>query len=618
MLGRPGRASRQASAKRRAFPPIILNGTHRLPERMSQRAAANISHSTSTRLERPGRVVARLRWAGLGLAAFTGFLLILLATRLGLGLRDDSFAFVTAAESLSAGTGLGRWASDGTFRPLTHFPPFYSVFLAVLDQLGGGILPAARWAHATLFGLTIILVGLMIYDTTESSMAMWIGAGAVASSRTTLELFTWAQSEPLYIVLGLAGLLLLGRQLRTPRHWKLLVGSSLCLSLAFLTRYAGISLILAGILVWANSGRTAAAQHRWKQVLAVGIMLAPTSIFMVRNALLLGNLIDRPLPTWHPPGAEAWTGAALTIFQWILPPEWGRAIPRGLLLPILAAGAIPCFLLIRPVLRVRPFSTATVRQAAPGTLWLLGCHVVVYLFLVVGTVLWIDRLTPLNSRILSPIFFSLLILLVASLELRLRRMPSARKIAVIAFSLLLLAFQGGEGLQWTREIRWTGLGLASHGWRSSPTIRHIRQLPDITIYTNDLPALYFLAGRAAFSVPSPYDPASGRASADYEAALFEMQTRIHKEGGLLILFGLDPQSRLGPVHFGDLTEGLSLLEVFRDGLVFGAMTEEGSSPAGSGLSATECVHSMQASHAARPARDLRHPRRGTIRTPFPP
>src|SRR5512145_195722 len=64
-----------------------------------------------------------------------GTLLILRTTPEGLGLSDDSIAYIAGARSLLAGDGYREaWlASNG---PVTHFPPAYPASLVVLGWVG--------------------------------------------------------------------------------------------------------------------------------------------------------------------------------------------------------------------------------------------------------------------------------------------------------------------------------------------------------------------------------------------------------------------------------------------------------------------------------------------------
>ena len=59
--------------------------------------------------------------------AVLGTALMLLMTRKGIGLWEDSFDYITAAINVVAEGRLGRYDGFGDFRPLTHFPPGWGI-----------------------------------------------------------------------------------------------------------------------------------------------------------------------------------------------------------------------------------------------------------------------------------------------------------------------------------------------------------------------------------------------------------------------------------------------------------------------------------------------------------
>src|SRR5258706_15791970 len=81
-----------------------------------------------------------------------GTLLILRTTPQGLGLSDDSIAYITGARSMLAGHGYREvWlASNG---PVTHFPSGFSAILAFFGLFLLYPLRLALFVYSLLFGL---------------------------------------------------------------------------------------------------------------------------------------------------------------------------------------------------------------------------------------------------------------------------------------------------------------------------------------------------------------------------------------------------------------------------------------------------------------------------------
>jgi hypothetical protein len=78
-------------------------------------------------------------------------------------------------------------------------------------------------------------------------MVTLLGGMVACLSIEFLEIFSWLQSEPLYLALSLGGLILLDMGAdRAQRRWPFLA-ASLLFGLAWLTRYVGIALLAPAI-----------------------------------------------------------------------------------------------------------------------------------------------------------------------------------------------------------------------------------------------------------------------------------------------------------------------------------------------------------------------------------
>ena len=104
------------------------------------------------------------------LISATGTLLILRTTPQGLGLSDDSIAYIAGARSMLAGHGYRElWlASNG---PVTHLPPAFSSLLAFFGLFGLDPLRGARFVNAILFGLNAGMLGVLGWRMTPSLTA---------------------------------------------------------------------------------------------------------------------------------------------------------------------------------------------------------------------------------------------------------------------------------------------------------------------------------------------------------------------------------------------------------------------------------------------------------------
>lgn len=160
---------------------------------------------------------------------------------------SDSAAYLSAARNFAAGRGLGIFNPDGSFTPLLIFAPFYSIFLSIFAVFKADLIVTARVMDIVFFAALIGASGWLFYLITRS---FW-GALCLAVMITTTPVlgisFTSIMSEPLAMVLGIPGFLLLIYALRQ-NSTKWLIVSAILTSLALLTRYAFAAFPAAGVV----------------------------------------------------------------------------------------------------------------------------------------------------------------------------------------------------------------------------------------------------------------------------------------------------------------------------------------------------------------------------------
>ena len=134
----------------------------------------------------------------LGLLAVLGAFLIFRATPDGLGLSDDSIAYIAGARSLLAGQGYREaWLETNGF--VTHFPPAFSGTLAFIGLTGADPLNSAHLLNTLLFGVNAALLGLLGWRMTKSSVAGIVLAALFIVNDSLLRVHAVAMSEPLFL-----------------------------------------------------------------------------------------------------------------------------------------------------------------------------------------------------------------------------------------------------------------------------------------------------------------------------------------------------------------------------------------------------------------------------------
>jgi 4-amino-4-deoxy-L-arabinose transferase-like glycosyltransferase len=475
-------------------------------------------------------------------ALFVGWL-----TPFGVGIYVDSLYYVSSARNLVAGLGLGRLTGLGDFKPMTHYPPFYSSVLAFFHLLGLPELTTARWLSMLAFGLSIILAGLIVYQRTHSRIFSIFIAFLFLLSNPLLRNLSWAMTEPLYIVLMLLSFLLLGVYLQKPlRHWLVLL--SIITSLALLTRYVGFSLVGAFFFFLLLN-----QQHPWRRriqdlLLFLSITLIPTIFWLLRNWFVSDTLTNRLL-NWHPISSENLSFLMKAINSWGLLPQ--RLVVGH---ETLAFTAIILSLTLIGVVWL--VISCPKPGKAPSQEFALLLSAWFYVGLLIISLFFLDATTRLENRILLPLYVIILLLIVIGSALLWQRKTILSRIAVVLVCLWLAYFSFTRVDGAILDLRSDGQGYAQLQWQNSPTANFIRQQERSVIFTNDVTAIYFIAGKDSVGIPN------SRAT---EADFARMRNDLSTPNSYLVIFGkltgeFPPLDRL--------TQHLNVVESFDDGTIY--------------------------------------------------
>jgi len=484
------------------------------------------------------------------LFVITGTLIFLQATPEGLGLSDDSIAYIAGARSMLAGDGYREaWlASNG---PVTHFPPGFSSILAFVGLFSLDPLRGARFVNAILFGVNAGLLGILVWRMTPSLTAGLVIAGIFISSGEMLQVHAVAMSEPLFIFLALLSFWMFDLYFEFPPssvgrgiagEWWWLASCGVFAGMAYLTRYAGLALAVAYIVA------ICILRTSWrKRFTSIGIFLAgflPWALgWTIHNWIVADNATNRTF-AWHPITAENIQIGLRVVSEFLIPVEaWRREIFKqtGIIvgLIILILGAVLIWILFKSWNYIsKPRQAVELKRSGREAREVISFAVCLFIFAylasIVASMTMFDAATKFKLRILAPVFVGLFIMLVyAGIWLRNRN-----RIVVIILTLIVLGFsvykQSITLEQWSKS----GMGYASFKWYDSEAMAYLRKLPTaVKIYTNEPGAVYLYIGRGAVVLPSRYDSATGQAhESDFEQNLAVMQQDIHAGKAVLALF----------------------------------------------------------------------------------
>ena len=500
----------------------------------------------------------------LGLLAVLGAFLLLKATPDGLGLSDDSIAYIAGARSLLAGQGYREaWLETNGF--VTHFPPAFSGTLTLIGLVGADPLNGARLLNTLLFGINAALLGLLGWKMTKSSVAGIVLAALFVVNDSLLRVHAVAMSEPLFLFFSLLAFLCFDnyfgvRELapanptasrRTPELW--LIATGFLTSLAYLTRYSGLALVATFVVTLILLNDT------WKK------RLTSTAIFLVsffplvlawsvRNRIVAGNATNRTT-VWHPVTPETLEEGLRTFSAFLVPvEEWRRELFKSsnvfVAIIVVILLTVLVWILVNGLRRF--FRPSTPMPEVIG--FTNGLYIFGYLASVLFSISLFDASTPLKVRILAPVYLPLLLLLVNAGVWMWKRYGRAGQGTVAVLALIIFSVSAVGQVRSVTELSKGGTGFASFKWYDSKVMAYLRDMPAGTIiYTNEPGAVYLYTGHPCRVLPTRIDPVTGLEQPGFERGVQIVQNDVRSGYAFLVLFNGNAEDQADAEL---LTEGL--------------------------------------------------------------
>ena len=440
----------------------------------------------------------------LGLVTATGVWLLEISTPNGLGLIDDAISYIAAARALLSRLGFTRiWLASG-LEPITHWPPGYPATLAAISFLLK-IDPyrSARFLNMLVFGGNAALLVLLGQKMTKSYFWGALLSFLFLANSEILRLHAQALSEPLYLFVSLFAFLAFynatTQEGKKSYQWLVLTG--LLTGLSYITRYAALSLFatfIVAIFILLPAWRKRFISFGYFFIGAIPPILA----WMLRNKLVGGSATNRAM-RWHPVTLDNIQRGLSEFFVFIMPlrsfrTAWYQNYTVLAILLSTFTFALLFWLLPRGLKYFIKPQENTQPAVIPFTTAL-------YIFGYMGSLLvsltLFDAATPLNDRILSPVYVAVLMILVYFLHQTFSQGKITRKLSASAVAIFFMATFMLSQVSMINELKQSPTGFASWRWAESVVMETIRELPeDIAIYTNQPPAVYFWTGRASYIV----------------------------------------------------------------------------------------------------------------------
>ena len=446
----------------------------------------------------------------------------------GVGASPDSVCYIDMAHNI-----LARLSFSCLVRGRGAFPPGYPLLLAINSSFGSDPLDTARWLNAYIYALNSALVGILVYlSSKKSGLAAIIAQLLFLSSSSLLTLHTMAWSEPPYILFLLLTFLFFIVYIQKPNIF-LLLFTSILASLVLLTRYIGISVIPTIILAMLLLKYKPLKERLKDSLIFMTIASFPLALWMIVNYFGSNNIGDR-VKVFHPIDYSEIKSIISVLTNYFLP-----KISLSSSQVWIIFGITSSLILVGIILSIRGYIKDKLRKRVEiATLVLLISFILIYMLVLVISISFFDASTPLDFRILAPIYVADIILILTIIQ---QSTNFWGKLTIrwlfILLSAVIIYINATQFRVTALQIQKNGEGYSSLQWKVSKSIQFINSLPkDSLIVSNDPEVIYFLAGRYTNSLPYKEDPTTTLSNPNFQTEMINLTNDLSQKDTYVVVF----------------------------------------------------------------------------------
>ena len=396
--------------------------------------------------------------AGLG----TAHILVRTATY-GAAVNADTTLHLSTALNFLAGEG---W-QDFTGSKAIEWPPGFTLLLAAFDWIGIEPLTAGRWVNAIAFGLTILAAGLWLHSNLRSQWLTLAATAILAASLPLTHFASYCITEPLFVLFALLALIQLASFLKRKTAWSPLLLAAVFTALAALTRYVGVALIGAGVLVLLPLARL-------RHTFVFGAISSLPLLAVLAYNWAVSQTLTGPRPGSGQSLSDSLSQVMEVFRAWVVPPNAPAGLAPLLWLVVAVVGLAGAAVVLRSARRQSDFR---LKPALPFGMFAGGYLV----FMIVVVPLTVGE--GVNSRFLLPVYVPLLLTAVLLLDRFLSIEATGRMVAarygltalVLLATLAHVGWSAHRNLTLTAEARVAGFGIYNNTYcASSEILNYIR------------------------------------------------------------------------------------------------------------------------------------------------
>jgi len=461
-----------------------------------------------------------------GFFAVAAIVLVFFTTSNGINIISDSVTYLQTADNIVEGLGVKDY-SGHELAPMIHFPPLYPLILSLFIKIGIDPLSGARVLNAITFAIIIFLVAHITYRASKSLwVAFFAGCFTLASS-TAILIHSFVLTESSFIVFMLLCFISLVEYFQS-RRFLLFFVSAMFAAFAVFDRYVGVTVVascMLAILFWDNRE----TRERLRQFFLFGVFsMFPIGLWFIYNYLRVGAFTDRVF-AFHPLTLDNILLFFATLSEWVMP-YWHNVF-TGIFIFVFIIVFLAKYISQRKKLfnKVSVSDFFYLRLIDVFTLFVI-CYFVFLCF----SISFFDALTPLNYRMLAPLYFVLVIIFALVFFRSIRNFYFT--FALGFFCLIGLVYSTNMAMFIYSE----GLGFTSKYIVSSTVKDEILLIADEkVIYTNVPHMVYVLSSRLSYMLPQKKNPHAILLNEEYINDVEQMRESV-QNGDAVILYILMP------------------------------------------------------------------------------